>query len=139
LAEIFRVAKNKVCLFEPNYEGTSIEGRQRMERLGYVRDLPGAIQELGGVLERCVRIEHAINQLNPTYGFVIAPPPFTGIENDNEDCNFWACPSTGYPLSLGESFMYCESSGLAYPILSGIPVLRKEAAILATALRRLPR
>ena len=133
LAEIFRIAKNKVCLFEPNYEANTSEGKQRMERLGYVRNLPEAIHDLGGVLEDCIRIKSAINPLNPTYAFVITPPE---APEGNGRYGFWACPSTGYPVSPFDGFMYCERSGLAYPLLLDIPVLRKEAAILATALRK---
>jgi hypothetical protein len=73
LAEIFRVAKIKVCLLEPYYEGNSNEVRRRMRRLCYIRGLPDTIEELGGVLEDCVRVEHAVNPLNPTYAFVMRP------------------------------------------------------------------
>lgn len=135
LTEIFRVAKSSLCLLEPYYEGNSDEGKRRMRHLGYIRALPDAIAELGGVLEDCVRVEHAVNPLNPTYAFVITPPPCMNAESAVQDRDFWACPSTGYPLSFLDGFIYCERSGLAYPILRGIPVLREESAILATALR----
>lgn len=50
-AEIFGVAKHKVCLLGPCYECSSAEGKHQMARLGYIRDLPGAVRDLGGVLE----------------------------------------------------------------------------------------
>jgi uncharacterized protein YbaR (Trm112 family) len=106
-----------------------------MDRLGYIRDLQGAIRDLGGVLEECIRIEHPVNPLNPTHAFVITPPPDTPAEAPAPGGDHWACPSTGYPASLHDDVLYCERSGLAYPVIHGIPVLRAEAAILATALR----
>lgn len=141
LGELFRVAK-RLCLFEPSYEENSAEGRERMDRLGYVRDLPGAIRDLGGVLEESFRIQHAVNPLNPTHAYVIAAPPRDGRGDTDEqaeatpDGEYWACPATRYPAVLEPDLLYCERSGLAYPVLRGIPVLREESGILATALGR---
>lgn len=135
LREIFRVARKKICLFEPFYEENSAEGQQRMERLGYIRGLPDAIRDLGGVLDDCIRIRHPTNPLNPTYAFVITPPD-TEADAAAPEGEFWACPATRHELSLSDGFMFCQRSGLAYPVIRGIPVLREESAILATALRR---
>lgn len=132
LAEIFRVARRRVCLFEPNYEANSEEGRARMDRLGYVRGLPQAIQSLGGQLDECIRIEHPTNLLNPTYAFVITPPDISSASSAPDD--IWACPTTGHEMRREPDIFYCERAGLAYPILRGIPVLKPAAAILATAL-----
>ncbi len=127
LTELFRVAR-KLCLFEPYYEANSTEGKLRMDRLGYIRDIPAVISSIGGVLEDCIPIRSVINPLNPTYAFIIATPDRT------ESNDLWACPATRYPLTERSGFYYCCNSGLAYPILCDIPVLRPGAAILATAL-----
>lgn len=128
LAELFRVARRKVCLFEPCYEANSSEGRERMDRLGYIRGLAAAAESLGASIEDCVRIESAFNPLNPTYAFVVTPPTRPSA------AHLWACPASHHALVSKAGFLYCESCGLAYPVLLDIPILRSEAAILATGL-----
>ena len=41
LRELFRVTKKKLVLFEPSYELNSEEGKVRMDRLGYIKDIEG--------------------------------------------------------------------------------------------------
>lgn len=42
-----------------------------------------------------------------------------------------ACPKSKQPLSLGKGghYLICESEGLAYPIIDGIPYLLERSAI----------
>jgi SAM-dependent methyltransferase len=127
LAELFRIARRRVVLFEPSYENNSAEGRARMDSLGYIRGLPEAIAALGGRLESVAPIAAVSNPLNPTYAYVVSPPP--GKEQPGE----WACPATGLPMEQRSDCFWSASSKLAYPIIGGVPVLREEAAILATA------
>jgi hypothetical protein len=132
LAELFRVARKRVVLFEPSYENNSIEGRIRMEALGYIKDLPDAITAMGGSI-RSVEPVSAIgnNPLNPTYAYVITPPRGGLAEQSDLE---WACPATGLPMERKADCFWSDGSKLAYPIIGGIPVLRAEAAVLATAL-----
>lgn len=132
LTELFRVAKHGLCLFEPCYESNSPEGKARMERLGYIRNLASTISELGGKLEDCIPIKSTVNPLNPTHAFIVTVP----ASSVNHSDDIWACPATRYPLTRDAGYFYCYNSGLAYPILRGIPILRSDGAILATALRR---
>ncbi|WP_269716445.1 methyltransferase domain-containing protein [Caulobacter sp. NIBR2454] len=137
LRELFRVARQKVCLFEPSYEDNSPEGRARMDSHGYIRGLPEAIADCGGVLHEKVRLERANNPLNPTFAYIITPPPLAGGEEPPRRSNLvWACPNTGLALEEEAGFLFCPDAGLAYPILKGLPILRQDAAILATGLRR---
>ena len=129
IEEILRVARSYAVLFEPSYENNSEEGRARMERLGYVKDLPGAIAAAGGDLLDCIPIRAPRNPLNPTYAYVIRPPKSDLVNTDE-----WACPVTNHDLREVDGFLYSDQSGLAYPILRGIPILRRTAGVLATAL-----
>lgn len=129
LAELFRVARKKIILFEPSYEENTSEGRARMDHHGYIKGLPNVVQKLGGVCDEIVRITHTLNPLNPTYAYVITPP------DKKPGDSFWACPSTRLPMVRQEDCFWSERSLLAYPVLKGIPVLRREAAILASGLR----
>lgn len=130
LAELLRVARTKVILFEPYYEQNCPEGRSRMKKLGYVTGIPKAVEELGATCEEIIPIANPSNPLNPTYAFVVQPLN-TARESSRA---FWACPSTRLPMHRRNDCFWSEFSMLAYPIIQDIPVLRPEAAILASAL-----
>jgi uncharacterized protein YbaR (Trm112 family) len=129
LAELFRIARKRVVLFEPSYEDNSDAGRARMDALGYIRGLPEAIAELGGRLEEKRALSVVSNPLNPTYAYVITPP---GVATPRVD-DVWACPATRLPLERRGDCYWSEASRLAYPIIGGIPVLREDSAVYATA------
>lgn len=132
ITELLRVTK-KLILFEPSFEHNSLEGQDRMRRHGYVSDLPKAIIAAGGILDELIKIETTGNLLNPTYAHVITPAAQAKVE-DYKNESLWACPSTKLGMKEQAGFYMCLNSGLAYPILQGIPILRPESAILATAL-----
>ena len=47
-------------LFEPCFEISNLEGRKRMERLGYIKNIDGAVKELGGkIVEKII-----LNKIN---------------------------------------------------------------------------
>jgi hypothetical protein len=124
-----RVARRYVVLLEPSYDNNSAEGRARMERLGYVRGLAQAAIAEGGTIIAHQMLTHVTNPLNPTELLVVRPP-----ERSVQPASGWACPSTGLELQRRSDCFWSPGSMLAYPILGGIPVLREEAAILATGL-----
>jgi ubiquinone/menaquinone biosynthesis C-methylase UbiE/uncharacterized protein YbaR (Trm112 family) len=132
IAELFRVARRRVILFEPSYEENSTSGRARMETLGYIRGLPNAVKNLGGRIDAITAIKAVSNPLNPTYAYVVVPPETTSASPFATE---WACPATGLPMVRRESYFWSEGSRLAYPIIDEIPVLRADAAVLATALK----
>lgn len=130
LQELVRVCSKWLVLFEPSYESNSAEGRQRMDRLGYVKDLPGVIARIPGAkLEDRLPIETTENPLNPTYAHVIRktadlprPPPTLH------------CPLSHGPLERRDGYFYSRNSLLAYPVIEGIPVLRADKGISASIL-----
>lgn len=74
LAELFRITKKKLVLFEPSYELNSEDGRDRMDTLGYIKDIEGVVVRLGGRVLDVIPICNVINPLNPTACYVIEPP-----------------------------------------------------------------
>jgi len=128
LKTLFRVARKKVVLFEPHFERASAEAQQRMASHGYVRGLEEATATAGGRLERVEPIRNIANPLNPTFVFEITPPA-----SENLGIDVWACPVSGSPLTRRQNVFWCRDAGLVYPIIDDIPVLRPDAAILATA------
>lgn len=132
LRELFRVAKRKVILFEPSYEKNTDEGKVRMQKLGYIKGLPTAIQGEGGIIDETIRIENVANPLNPTYAYVITPP-----QDNISVSGIWSCPTSGRPMERLSDCFWSPFSGLAYPIINGVPVFRRDAAVLATGLGEL--
>jgi SAM-dependent methyltransferase len=135
LTEIFRVAKQLVILFEPSYENNSPDGQRRMDALGYVKGLPQAIEKARGkiVFSRQIMNNGFLNSpLNPTWAYVCVPSSVSA-EDPIGDRHPLACPATKLKLEEKSGFLHCSESGLIYPIISGIPILRTRNAILATA------
>lgn len=130
LTELGRVTCKWMVLFEPSYEHNSEEGRQRMDRLGYVKNIPAFVEQIPGLkLEKIVRIEHTEFALNPTYAHIIRKTATTAAR-----ANGLRCPLTTGPLTEYPGYMFSRTSLLAYPIIEGIPVLRAEKGICASAL-----
>jgi ubiquinone/menaquinone biosynthesis C-methylase UbiE/uncharacterized protein YbaR (Trm112 family) len=129
LSEILRVASKKVILFEPSYENNSIEGKKRMEELGYVRGIPGHVKANGGKLESVLKIKNVKNPLNPTHAYIITPP---NAILSNRSKSVLACPITKKPVKLYRDCVYSDESLFAYPVISGIPILRSSHAIVAS-------
>lgn len=128
MRELFRVARKKVVLFEPHFERASTEAQQRMLSHGYVRGLEQAIADSGGCLQRVVPVENVSNPLNPTFMLDISLP----AEQKNAG-SVWMCPITGSSLVRQGNVFWSQEAGLVYPVVGDIPVLRADAAILATA------
>lgn len=129
LHEIFRVASRKVLLFEPSYENNTKDGRKRMEQLGYVRNLPEFIQKLGGKIEQIIPLKNVSNNMNPTHAYIIEPPKFKERTNLND---IFACPASNTPLVTSrDDCYYSEESMLVYPKISGVPILRKDVAVVS--------
>lgn len=157
LKEIFRVSRGKCVLFEPSYEHNSDEGKKRMDRLGYIKGMEGAVENLGGRLVDFQLLEKTGNPLNPTACFVIEPPQenvgvsggaATMISHVGSGTHAKAhagthmgtrtrrlcVPGTDFPLTVDGDFLVSNDTGLVFPVLKGIPVLKESAAILATSL-----
>lgn len=135
LAELFRICRGKLVLFEPSYERNSAEGRDRMERMGYIRDLPGAVARQGGRLIEMVPITNVANPLNPTFCHVVEPSPAQGkVAAPGAGKGLYTVPGTDYPLTLTDGVLYSKDTGLAFPMLRDIPVLRLGKSFLASAL-----
>ncbi len=134
LAELFRVTARTLVLFEPSHEHASAEGRARMERLGYIRDIEGTVRRLGGRVLVQVPLQHVANLLNPTVCFVIEPPDAAPRAKEAGGAARFSVPGTALPLTPIDGFHFSPDTGLCFPVLQGVPVLKRDAAILASAL-----
>lgn len=131
VSELLRVASQYLVMFEPSYESNSDEGRRRMDSLGYIKGLPETIEKAGGKLLDVVSLRTVSNPLNPTHAYICRKTSHgTAIASRSP----WACPATRLEMHERVDHFFSPGSRLAYPILAGIPVLRAEQAILASAL-----
>ena len=129
LRELLRVARRAVVLVEPLYELGSPEAQARMREHGYVRGLEAAARSLGADVQACELLPYSPNPLNPSGVIVlrqsVLPPARRAL---------FQCPLTATPLvDAGDSY-YSPRTGLAYPVLRDIPLLRPEHAVVASKL-----
>jgi ubiquinone/menaquinone biosynthesis C-methylase UbiE len=125
IKELLRVAARFVVLFEPDYSRASSEGRERMERHGYVKNLASFAREEGIEVLEDKAASVYINPLNPTGITILRKNGVAGHVR-------FVCPITGEWLKSDSQVMYSEESGLLYPLVDGIPCLLSGNAILAT-------
>lgn len=119
LNEFMRVTRKYLFLIEPDYEIASQSQRDRMERLGYITDLTSTINYLGLNLVEKKEIKNNRNLLNCASFIVIEKI----ISSSNETS--WVCPRTKQNLVNNSDSSWMEAdSGIYYPILKGIPLLR---------------
>jgi hypothetical protein len=133
MGEIFRVTVDKLILFEPCYEINSKEGKERMDKLGYIKELDKTAAELGGKIIEKVLIQNVSNPLNPTVCFVIELPS-TNNKRQYTANNIFSVPGTNMPLKKEDGFYYSVDTGFCFPVLKDIPILKSNSAILATSL-----
>jgi ubiquinone/menaquinone biosynthesis C-methylase UbiE len=136
MAELFRVTSDKVILFEPCYEINSEEGKRRMDDLGYIKNIEGVIKDLKGTLLEKIVIESPINPLNPTVCFVIQPPisDFYPKSVKIPKESIFSVPGSDFNLNIIDNYYYSNITGLCFPIIKSIPILKSINSILASAL-----
>ena len=127
IRELMRIARRAVVLVEPIYELANTEAQSRMRTHGYVRGLKETAERLGASVSGYRLLDYTANPLNPS-GLVL-------IEKESNEGGgepAWRCPLTHTPVSdLGDVFAATQS-GLVYPVLRGIPMLRAEHAVVAS-------
>ncbi|MCB9025426.1 MAG: methyltransferase domain-containing protein [Bdellovibrionaceae bacterium] len=128
LRELIRVARKWIVLLEPSYELAGEEQRERMDKLGYVRDLPGTLERLGATVVEHKLFEIHSNPLNKT-ALTIAKMPI--IEEYKMKTQLaYVCPITKMPLKYINNCFFGEECLLTYPIIEGVPCLHPQNAIV---------
>jgi len=135
MGELFRVTIDKLVLFEPCFEINNEEGKQRMDKLGYIKNVADVVKELGGTMIDRIAIKNTANPLNPTACFIIEPPT-TGQSpaKNSKKTNLFSAPGSNFSLDKIDNFFFSNQTGLCYPILKNVPILKSNAAVLASAL-----
>ena len=129
LAELLRVARRHLVLVEPSYELGSDETRARIERLGYVRDLPAMLTRLGHPPIQHERFGLDANPRNEA-ALIVVDKGIAGTAGEPQ----FASPLSGRPLVARGDCWFCPEDGHAFPVIGGIPCLTIGCAILASHL-----
>lgn len=133
MLEMFRVTRKKIILFEPCYEISTIEGKSRMDALGYIKGIDHVVEDLGGKVIDKIVINRPINPLNQTVAFIIEPPD-SGESHESNNADIFSTPGGNYQLLRRDNFYYTPVAGLVYPIILNIPILKNDNLVLATIL-----
>ena len=137
IAECLRVARRAVVLIEPLYELASVEAQARMRHHGYVRGLRETAERLGAEVVGYRLLEYVSNPLNPSGVLRLrkADKQDTNVIAiaDTNDHEIWQCPVTGSRLQQTADGFFSEDMGIVYPVLGGVPLLRAEHAVVASA------
>lgn len=130
LKELLRVARRAVVLIEPIYELANAEAQARMRAHGYVRGLREIAENLGASVCDYRLLDYYGNPLNPSGVILIEKPENTTFDNGDIQ---WRCPLTHSALTAHSAGFSSKETGLVYPVLGGIPLLRSTHAIVASS------
>ncbi len=130
IKELMRVARRAVGLVEPLYELADAKAQERMRSHGYVRGLKETAEKLGATVRDYRLLDYCGNPLNPS-GLVLIEKTGTNMTESSEIQ--WRCSLTHTPLTANSKGYYSPTTGVVYPVLSGIPLLRAGHAVVASA------
>lgn len=130
IKELMRIARHAVVLVEPLYELADAEAQERMRSHRYVRGLKETAEKLGATVRDFRLLDYCGNPLNPS-GLVLIEKTNMSLPAGSDIQ--WRCPLTHAPLIANSMGFYSPGTGLLYPVLSGIPLLRAEHAVVASA------
>ncbi|MDC2984979.1 class I SAM-dependent methyltransferase [bacterium] len=129
LRELLRITRRNLILFEPSWENATNSMRARMEEHGYIRELPHHIKEAGGELISVKPLPHPMNQMNPTYCYVVKVGEESSGRHMKKNQTF-QCPRSGFPLKKQANYWWSKEGGWAYPQIEGISCLRAKHGVL---------
>ena len=130
IKELMRVARRAVVLFEPVYELADEIAQERMRTHGYVRGLKETAEKLGATVRDYRLLDYCGNPLNPSGLIIIDKSPMT--LSDNSEIK-WRCPLTHSSLVENAAGFFSSETGVVYPLLSGIPLLRTCHGVVASS------
>lgn len=137
IRELLRVARRAVVLVEPIYELANEAAKARMVQHGFVRGLKDAALHTGAKIADYRLLEVTENPLNPSGLIILEKSPGSSPDprgTDRESGVIWRCPLTHTPLVECADVFISVQAGLVYPVLRGVPMLRRQHAIVASGI-----
>lgn len=132
LADMLRATRRLLVLVEPDYAIGSAEQRARMEKLNYIRDLPGHIEALGANILVYKPWELNANPANAASLIVAEKPTADNWNTTSTDA--LASPFSKGKLEQRNGYLYSNADNVAFPIIDGFPCLLPNNAIVASHL-----
>lgn len=129
ISELLRVARRALVMVEPSFEFGSKRTQERIKRNGYIRGLPSTISRLGFELCRHEKWGLDINPDNEAALLVVKKPEEKAAHGEG-----FISPISGTMLVRRPDCWFSRDDGHAFPIISGIPCLTAESAVLASKL-----
>ena len=137
IRELLRIARRAVVLVEPIYELANDAAQRRMAQHGFVRGLKDIATRTGAKIAEYRLLKLTDNPLNPSGVIVLEKASATAshprITGQNTEIS-WRCPLTHTPLVECKDLFLSPQAGLVYPVLRGVPMLRRQHAIVASGI-----
>ena len=119
ILELYRVARKKLILQEPNYDIACESGKKRMMSNNCVVNLSQILKKNGFQFE-IIKTKYNFNDLNPSSLYVIKKN--TRVK---KNCKF-ICTESMKNLSHVKNFYFSKETGIVYPILNNITIFNKK-------------
>jgi SAM-dependent methyltransferase len=129
LRELLRVTRRTLVLFEPMYELADAASQSRMRDHGYVRGLGETLTRLGRKTEEFRLLPYSPNPMNPSGVLVVHKSANSASQPPQ-----FQCPLTDTPLIDAGDVFFSSTTGLAYPVMRGVPLLRATHVVVASKL-----
>lgn len=129
LKELLRVARKYVVMLEPSYDMGNEETKKRIKELCYIDNLKKSMEELN--LNVVKHELFRITTYNNNTAITIIEKEVSS-EGKEQHENAYACPSCGTRLHHYKEAYFCPECFNLYPILSAIPILNPNHAILCS-------
>jgi ubiquinone/menaquinone biosynthesis C-methylase UbiE len=130
IVELYRVTRKYLVLLEPTNEFASFEGKSRMEKNGYIKNLKSIIKDLNYNLIEYRPFDISSNDLNPT-GLYVIKKAFNKEEVVAAAVDFY-CPISKSILKEFTDHFYSSESFISYPKIMGIPCIFLSYGILTS-------
>jgi ubiquinone/menaquinone biosynthesis C-methylase UbiE len=127
LRELFRITKKYLLLLEPSYELADEKAKQRMDVMGYVKNLKETAESLGFTILEYKPFPYRFNELNPNAIMIIQKN-----ETVIKPSHIFACPQFKTPLYESADGLFSPEALRVYPVIGGIPCLRIENGIIVS-------
>ncbi len=135
IAELYRVARSWLILREPSFELGDERTRAHIRRFRYADNIIGSLNDGRYEIVEHRLWRHDFNPNNQTAVTVIKKPANEG--KCKVDSPYFVNPITRAKLVRQEGFLYDVQGGFIFPMISNVPCLLRENALLCVRLPEL--
>tara|TARA_B110000971_G_scaffold28239_2_gene25290 strand:+ start:106 stop:1005 length:900 start_codon:yes stop_codon:yes gene_type:complete len=124
IKELIRVSSRGLVLIEPDYKLANTIQRKRMRKYGYTQNLEKILIKKN-IKYKKIPMKNYLSFKNKSSIYII------NLNKKKIKSPIIVEPITKKPISLiNSNYIYSKTVGLIYPVIEGIPILKKEFAML---------